>query len=78
MGDINKQSGSSLYSQLFKITISICLCLAVGAIGGLFSENPSPIWYPPMTTPLWILPIWVTSLIWDKSFNLDLKPADIV
>lgn len=61
---------NSIGIELLKMAISIFICLAVGAIGGLFSEYQGPTWYPPLVKPFWVLPIQTTSAIWGGVYVL--------
>lgn len=77
--------------KLFKPTVSILLCLAVGFLGSLFTISAVPIWYaglrkPPFSPPSWLFaPVWTIlyilmgvalSLVWSRGVRRkDVKNA---
>ncbi|HAE14743.1 MAG: tryptophan-rich sensory protein [Chitinophagales bacterium] len=55
--------------QLWKLVLSVLLCITIGAIGGFFTSGEIDTWYaalekPPLNPPDWIFaPVWTTLYI---------------
>jgi tryptophan-rich sensory protein len=47
-----------------KLVISLTLCLGVAWLGGLLSEHPGPMWFPPLVKPAWEVKDYYLTLVW--------------
>ena len=49
---------------LWALALSVGLCLAVGALGGLATASSVRTWYPTLAKPSWNPPAWVFGPVW--------------
>ena len=50
--------------QAVALVAFVCICLAAGALGGIFTSRAVKDWFPSLTKPRWNPPSWLFAPVW--------------
>lgn len=54
--------------KIFKLILSVVICLGAGAIGSLFTASSIPTWYTTIEKPFFNPPNWIFGPVWTLLF----------
>jgi len=54
--------------KIFKLILSVAICLGAGAIGSLFTSSSIPTWYTTIEKPFFNPPNWIFGPVWTLLF----------
>ncbi|WP_378186383.1 TspO/MBR family protein [Aquimarina sp. W85] len=50
--------------KLIRISIAVCICLAIGILSGIVTQSGMSTWYPALIKPAFTPPKWVFGPVW--------------
>lgn len=57
-------------NDIFRLIISIIICLSAGFIGSIFTISSIPIWYATLNKPFFTPPNWLFAPVWTSLYIL--------